>query len=87
MFRNMKKKKKKNFQLEKKLQYNLFLAAQVFFFPLQLYISKSTNIFEKKFTYVGRSQKIELIFRISKKLGVKSRNETVTKTQKSPFVL
>ena len=67
MFRNLKKKIQK-FQLEQEVKNRNFLAALVLFLPLHPCIFKSTNIFFFKFTYLGRSQRVESIPKISKNL-------------------
>ena len=88
MFRNLKKKKTKKISIEKKLKNQFFSSCPSFIFALYTLISLSVQIILKKnFTYPDRSQKVESILRISKKLDVNSRNGTLTKTQKTPSIL
>ena len=78
------KRRQKLFNLEKN---------QIFFFPtcpsfvFALISPNLQIILQKKITYPSRSQRVELVLRISKKLDVNSRNETLTKTQKTPSIL
>ena len=76
MFRNVKKKISKNFNWKKKSKIKKFQLPQFHFYPLHPYMPKSTNNFEKKFTCPDRFQRVDLVLRISKNLGVKSRNGT-----------
>ena len=70
MFRIL-KKKTKTIQLEKKFKKEMYFHYRnFFFFLLHHYISKSTNNFEKKFTYLDRFQRVELVYKISKNLYV-----------------
>ena len=65
MFRIVKKKKtKKNFSRKKKSKIKNFLATSLLFCLLDPYISTSTNIFEKKFTYASRSQRVEPVLKM-----------------------
>ena len=74
MFRNLNKK-------IKKVKKKILDVPLSFFFPLHPYMFKSTNNFEKKITYLSRSQRVELVPKISKNLGVNSFHGTLTKTQ------
>ena len=85
MFRNPKKKTKKKSNWKKKSKKNS--SCPSFIFALYTFISPSLQIILKKFTYLGRSQRVEPILRILKKLGVKPRNGTLTKTRKTTIVL
>ena len=86
MFRNLRKKTKKNLNWKKKSKIILFLAAQFCCCPLHYNIFKSTNNFEKKITYLGRSQRGAPILKIEKNLVVNPRNGTLTKIQKTPVL-
>ena len=72
---------RKKIQLEKKVKNNFFSSCLSSSFVLYtLIISKSTNNFEKKFTYQGRYQRVDPILTISKKLAIDSFYESLTKT-------
>ena len=77
----------KKFQLEKRVKNEFFSNCPSFILPFTPYISKSTNRFEKMFTYQSRSQRVEPILKTSKKLVVKSFHGTLTKILKAPSIL
>ena len=95
MFRSLKKNNK--ISIGKKVKFFFFSFSFSFFFfssylnfVFALYTLISPNvqiILEKKFTYPSRSQRIEPILKISKKLVVNSFHETLVKTQKAPYVI
>ena len=70
MFRNLKKKTKKN-QLEKKVKNKFFSSCPSFDFALASLISPTLQItLKKKTTYQRRSQRGALILKIAKNLGI-----------------
>ena len=85
MFRNLRKKTKKNLNWIKRLKIKKNLVAPVSFLPL---ISISPNlhiILKKKITYPSRSQRGTPVLKIEK-MAVNPRNGTLTETQKTPSI-
>ena len=66
MFRNLRKKTKKNFIWKRKSEIYIFLATLVLFLPFTPYISKPKNSFEKEITYLRRSQRDTSVLKIAK---------------------
>ena len=80
-------KDKKIYELEKRSNFFKKSSYSSFVFAPYTLISPNLHIIFFKNTYLGRSQRGALIFKIAKSLAINPRNGTLTETQKTSYVL